>query len=320
MSGPACSRTTILCVAASLLAGLSGPNVASAQGPGSAVASCDSIKGYQLLDFWVGEWDVYVGSTLAGRNRIEKILNGCAVAEHWSGTAGGEGRSTFFFDPATSAWSQVWLTDRAAAPGGFKQKKLTQVYDDGGVRFQGTITPVGGASYLDRTTLSPQPGGRVLQLIEVSGDSGATWRATFRGEYRRRAAQQAQPAYQRSSMGTRWLESDAGLSIKVLVESSVLGSADVEVAEITFPAGPQPPRPHMHGATEIIYVLSGELDHVVNGASHRLTAGMVGIVRPGHNVIHRVLGTTPVKALILWAPGGEVERLARAFRQRPIRQ
>jgi hypothetical protein len=45
---------------------------------------------------------------------------------------------------------------------------------------------------------------------------------------------------------------------------------------------------------------------------------MVGIVRPGDSVSHRVVSEEPVRALVIWAPGGEVERLARFFEQRPI--
>jgi quercetin dioxygenase-like cupin family protein len=116
------------------------------------------------------------------------------------------------------------------------------------------------------------------------------------------------------------LENDAGVSIKVLVEKAVLGDSSVEIAEATLPVGQGAgPVSHRHGSTELIYVVSGELDHVVNGEPHRLTAGMVGIVKPSDTVIHRVVGQTPVKMLLIWAPGGEVERLAARFRQRPIR-
>ena len=127
-------------------------------------------------------------------------------------------------------------------------------------------------------------------------------------------------SYKRSSSGTRVLENDGGTSIKILVEGSVLGASSVEIAEATMPAGSGAgPASHRHGSTELIYVISGELDHIVNGEAHRLTPGMVGIVKPTDTLIHRVVGTSPVKALIIWAPGGEVERLAQTFRQRPIR-
>ena len=134
------------------------------------------------------------------------------------------------------------------------------------------------------------------------------------------AAAQDSTAYRRSSSGTRILENDAGTSIRILVERSVLGDSGVEIAEATLPVGAGAgPASHKHGTLEMIYVISGELDHVVNGETHRLTAGMVGIVKPADTVIHRVVGQSPVKLLLIWSPGGEVERLAQRFRQRPIR-
>jgi mannose-6-phosphate isomerase-like protein (cupin superfamily) len=126
--------------------------------------------------------------------------------------------------------------------------------------------------------------------------------------------------YRRSSSGTKILENDAGTVIKVLVDRMVLGDSGVEIAEATLPAGAGAgPASHRHGTTEMIYVISGELDHVVNGTTYRLTPGMVGLVKPSDTVIHRVVGQTPVKLLLIWAPGGEVDRLAQRFRQRPIR-
>lgn len=70
---------------------------------------------------------------------------------------GGEGKSLFYYDPAADVWNQVWITDRATAPGGLKHKRLTEVFEDGALRFEGTVAPVGGASYGDRTTLRPFP-------------------------------------------------------------------------------------------------------------------------------------------------------------------
>lgn len=126
--------------------------------------------------------------------------------------------------------------------------------------------------------------------------------------------------YRRASSGTRILENDAGTTIKILVENVVVPGTGVEIAEATLPVGSGAgPASHRHGVMEMIYVISGELDHVVNGEAHRLTPGMVGIVKPADTVIHRVVGQAPVKMLLIWAPGGEVERLAQRFRQRPIR-
>jgi quercetin dioxygenase-like cupin family protein len=126
--------------------------------------------------------------------------------------------------------------------------------------------------------------------------------------------------YRRSSGGTKILENDGGTVIKVLVDRMVLGDSGVEIAEATLPVGAGAgPASHRHGTTEMIYVISGELDHVVNGTAYRLVPGMVGLVKPSDTVIHRVVGQTPVKLLLIWAPGGEVDRLAERFRVRPIR-
>ena len=133
------------------------------------------------------------------------------------------------------------------------------------------------------------------------------------------AAPALQQAYQPATEGTRYLESRNGqLVIKVLVEEANLGSGEVEIAEITFPAGSQG-GDHRHGSIEIFYVLSGTLEHVVNGESHLVGPGQVGIVKPGDAVAHRVPGDEPVEALVIWAPGGETARIAAGFNERPIR-
>ncbi|REJ76869.1 MAG: cupin domain-containing protein [Acidobacteria bacterium] len=133
------------------------------------------------------------------------------------------------------------------------------------------------------------------------------------------ASQQGAAAsgYDRTSSGTRWLESHDGLAIKVLVEQSNLGSSEVEVGEVTFPVDGRGGE-HLHQAIEIFYVVSGVLEHVVNGTSHRVEPGGVAIVKPGDRVIHRVLSDDPVRAVVVWAPGGEAERLSAFLAERPV--
>jgi quercetin dioxygenase-like cupin family protein len=117
------------------------------------------------------------------------------------------------------------------------------------------------------------------------------------------------------------LTNPSGLSIKVLLEMTNFGASDVEIAEITFPPAPNAGA-HRHASSEIFYVLSGELDHVVNDTTYTLRPGMLGVVRPGDRVAHRVRAAEPVRALVIWVPGGEVERLANspAFKVEPIRE
>lgn len=148
--------------------------------------ACTSDTLYQLLDFWVGEWNVYdEKDTLVGQNRIEKILNSCAVTELWRGKSGGEGRSLFYVDNDTREWRQVWVTGSAKQPWGQKEKTL--IYSEPGqlLIFQGTYV-YNGNPLLDRTLLKKVSGDRVKQTIQVSADGGQSWRTTFVGDYRRK--------------------------------------------------------------------------------------------------------------------------------------
>ena len=125
------------------------------------------------------------------------------------------------------------------------------------------------------------------------------------------------PDYAISGQGTRILEGPNGLTIKMLVEATNFGGSEVEIGEITFP-GKSPGGDHVHGTNEIFYVLSGKMEHIVNGESSILDPGMIGIVRKGDTVSHKILSDEPVKALVIWAPGGEAERLAQFFTVKPI--
>jgi quercetin dioxygenase-like cupin family protein len=99
-----------------------------------------------------------------------------------------------------------------------------------------------------------------------------------------------------------------GAELRLLLDKENLKGTELEIGELTLPAGLDSGE-HAHGALEVFYVLSGELEHVVNGKSEILKPGMVGFVRPPDNVRHKVPGTTPVKTLVIWVPGGEAGRV-----------
>jgi hypothetical protein len=156
------------------------PRGAQAQQSQPQCATADSA--YRALDFWIGEWDVYMNGARVGRNSIRTVVKGCAIEEHWEDASGGVGMSLFYIEAMSGRWKQVWVTD---FPRAMKEKIMVARYPDGGVRFQGEVfTPRGRV--MDRTTLTPQPSGYVRQLIEVSTDGGTTWTTSFDGEYRPR--------------------------------------------------------------------------------------------------------------------------------------
>lgn len=179
--------STLVLISAPILVAAATPTVAPPSRQADAPPACDDLDGFHELDFWVGEWNVYSpDDRLQGRNRIEKVLGGCAVVESWTATGGGEGRSLFYYNRFTDTWKQVWVTGLATVPGGVKEKTLVERLDGGAVRFQGQIVRPDGSTYLDRTTLTPLEDGRVEQRIQVSMDDGETWTDGWVGYYVRR--------------------------------------------------------------------------------------------------------------------------------------
>jgi hypothetical protein len=147
------------------------------------------------LDFWVGDWTVALNTPQherAGDDRVERAsfdkltMTSAAVIERWTDADGSEGTSLFSFDPFACTWHQLWITSDPAQPGGLKHKDLVALLPGGGVRFQGAYPGRRVMTVLDRTTLTPRPDGTVRQVIEVSGDGGATWNAGFDAIYTRR--------------------------------------------------------------------------------------------------------------------------------------
>jgi hypothetical protein len=157
---------------------------APAQSP--AGDGCRAVPNAKVLDFWVGEWTVReTGKTgIDGNDRIELILGGCAVLEHWVGiNTDDKGESFFYFAPGSRRWKQVWTTQHAELLGGLKEKEMVAVYPNHAVRFQGNLSTPNGVTVIDRTTLTPLDNGTVHQVIEVSRDGGQTWVVSYDAIY-----------------------------------------------------------------------------------------------------------------------------------------
>lgn len=90
--------------------------------PSAIVAACASPE-HRQLDFWLGDWDVVVRSRQTpdgpwgearGRQHVEAILGGCAVAETFTADGPGApwaGRSYSSWQPQAGVWRQTWVDD-----------------------------------------------------------------------------------------------------------------------------------------------------------------------------------------------------------------
>jgi hypothetical protein len=128
----------------------------------------------------VGEWRVTwktpQGQPAEGRNSIKRVLDGCAIEEHWHGGDGSEGQSLTFFDPASGRWHQTWI-DNTAQP----------LFLDGRIESQALVltgkTGEGFMQTFHRITWTPVATG-VRQHWEQS-KNGKAWTTVFDGLYER---------------------------------------------------------------------------------------------------------------------------------------
>jgi quercetin dioxygenase-like cupin family protein len=108
--------------------------------------------------------------------------------------------------------------------------------------------------------------------------------------------------------------SPGGSMLRVFLDSSNVGP-QVSVGELTFPPNADSGE-HTHGAIEMFYVVSGELEHVVNGKSYILGPGMTGYVRPPDKIRHKT-GAAGAKVVVIWVPGDEAQKIAARGRKEP---
>jgi hypothetical protein len=143
----------------------------------TAPAPCRS-PAYAQFDFWVGTWSVSNQGKPAGTNRIEKVLDGCALLETWRSTGNHRGHSLTFYDAARDRWHQTWI-DVAGEP-----LYLEGTFSDGVMRLEGTRpAEAGGKPLLHRIEWTPLPDGRVRQHWRSSPDEGRSWNEVFDGYY-----------------------------------------------------------------------------------------------------------------------------------------
>jgi quercetin dioxygenase-like cupin family protein len=101
-------------------------------------------------------------------------------------------------------------------------------------------------------------------------------------------------------------------SLRMLLDVPQLGGGQVSVGERNYPPNYESPE-HTHKSIELIYVLGGEFQHVVNGQTHLLTPGMLGVVKPGDKVRHKTGASGAVRTLMIWVPGTDGSELAKGW-------
>lgn len=123
------------------------------------------------------------------------------------------------------------------------------------------------------------------------------------------AAAQAVPDKQGSTY-----RSPNGTTLHLMVDDSNVGP-EVSVGELTFPPNVDS-GDHVHASIEILYVISGQLEHFINGKSQVLTPGMTGYVKAPDKIRHKT-GPAGAKVLVIWVPGDEAKKIAARWTKEP---
>lgn len=151
--------------------------LAGAQQP----AACAAPQ-HRQFDFWIGTWEVTgADGRRAGRNRIERILGGCALNESWEGASGARGHSLNAWDPGDNKWHQTWMDNEGTVlmvSGGLVNGEMV---------LEGERRLADGSQTLERITWTPGADGSVRQIWQSSRDRGMRWTTVFEGVYRERA-------------------------------------------------------------------------------------------------------------------------------------
>ena len=153
-----------------------------AYGLGAAAHGCTGAP-YRQFDFWLGRWDVFSGTTLAGTNEVKSRVDGCVVEENWTSAGAGRGRSLNAYDAATGTWSQFWVGSGGCQ---FSVILMEGGFANGSMTMQGSRTQPEG--FLIAPPCGPPPGtvvtthtdlfrwtllqsGDVLQQIAAANDA-----------------------------------------------------------------------------------------------------------------------------------------------------
>jgi hypothetical protein len=108
---------------------------------GAATSSSCNGSEFHQFDFWIGDWELVVharttptGNKWAdarGRQHVESILGGCAIAEHFSADGPPKpwaGASYSAWQPQLARWRQTWVDDSGgyiALDGGIEHGAMT---------------------------------------------------------------------------------------------------------------------------------------------------------------------------------------------------
>ena len=164
--------TTVMALIA--LVGASAAGAQTSAGTSAPAPACAGPE-FRQLDFWLGDWDTYdmaEPTKVVARNRVTRMVDGCALREEYNQGDGLVGESYSLWDASRKRWHQTWVTNRGTLlllEGGMEGDRMVMTAPE--------THPDGGTSLL-RGIWWPE-GANVRSKAERSKDGGKTWSPVF---------------------------------------------------------------------------------------------------------------------------------------------
>ena len=135
---------------------------------------CEKSAEARQFDFWVGEWAVWApGGQEAGKSKVERAIDQCALVENWWGVTGSQGKSLNLYNTSLKKWQQFWVDN------GGVSTLYTGERVGNEMRFQADSVTKEGKPVKRKMTFFIQDDGKVRQVGESSVDNGKTWTVEY---------------------------------------------------------------------------------------------------------------------------------------------
>ena len=173
--------SVLLCIVLGLAPAAQGQSKKKAPPPVAGKATACSTPAHRQFDFWLGDWNVSTPQGApAGTNHVERLLEGCALQEHWEASDGSKGTSLSSYDAVGRKWRQTYVDDTGQV------LVLEGDFKDGKMVLQGEKTMGRQKSALQRISWQAVAD-KVRQRWDISQDDGKTWSLLFEGVYSKKA-------------------------------------------------------------------------------------------------------------------------------------
>lgn len=124
--------------------------------------ACEVEGSHGALDFLVGEWRLVSDGQTVGRSRVEKLEDGCLIAETWEFADDRSGRTYTSFDAAAGVWRRFSVSNQGV------MTRSSGKVDQGALLLRGERTTAQGEVLRWGERLTPEADGRVARVARSS--------------------------------------------------------------------------------------------------------------------------------------------------------